>query len=366
MIVHELPRGRIHVGDWLEADLEPGYDLSIVDGPYAIGVAEWDRMKPAELAAWYEPHLERVTALSAKSASVYLWNMHGGLIELDPIMRRLGWTRRAVITWDKVTHQAMKGIEDMRTWLDVTEVCGFYQREAWASSAGAAAAVAYAAGADERNWIREWLAEEWTAAGLRRRQADEALGTNGMAGHYFGASQWALPTWEAYQRLAAYASEHGQPRERPYFVHPEAWSAGGLSESYEHLRAEYEASRPAFYPTAGLTNVWSHPVLTTAERLIAPGGGALHPCQKPLLFAERMIRSSTHPGGRVLEPFGGTCRAAVITEWMARTEPAAARRYDVCELNQDEGRDYVGAVLAQIRGEDVRPRSRAQIGLFAS
>ena len=27
------------------------------------------------------------------------------------------------------------------------------------------------------------------------------LGTNGMAGHYFSASQWALPTKEAYEKM---------------------------------------------------------------------------------------------------------------------------------------------------------------------
>ena len=78
-----------------------------------------------------------------------------------------------------------------------------------------------------------------------------------------------------------------------------------------------------------------------------------------------MIRASTRPGERVLVPFGGTCREAVVCEWLARSEPEQARRYDVCELNQD-GPDYIGAALAQIRGEDPRQKAAGQMSLWGA
>lgn len=367
MIVHELRAGRIHVGDWREADLSSGYTLAIVDGPYAMGMAAWDRMKLDDLAEWYRPHLARVSKLCAASASVYLWNTAAGWARLDPVMREIGWTFRALITWDKGPG-AMAGkihTEAMRTWFDVTEVCGFYQREAWAPNTCAGQEISYAAGADERNWIRLWLAEEWEAAGLRRSEADRALGTNGMAGHYFGASQWSLPTWDSYRALAEYAQTLGEARDRPYLVHPSVWPGGDLRASYDHLRAEYEAARPAFTLPVGVTNIWTAPLVGGAERLRAPDGAALHPCQKPLPFAERMIRASTRPGERVLVPFGGTCREAVVCEWLARAEPEEARKYDVCELNAD-GVDYIGPVLAQIRGEISRGTAPGQVRMFAN
>lgn len=377
MIVHELRHGRIHVGDWREADLTPGYSLAIVDGPYAMGIAAWDKMRLDDLADWYAPHVERLTSLMAPSASVYLWNTAAGWARLDPVMRAAGWTFRALVTWEKTNPPSQKGCADMRTWPDVTEVCGFYQREEWAPSTCAGSAIGYAAGRDERNPARAFLCDEWAAAGLRSKDADRAMGTNGMAGHYFGASQWALPTWAAYQQLAAYADTNGRPRERPYLVLPAFWPEGGLRASYDHLRAsydhlraeydhlraEYEASRPAFTLPPGLTNVWTEPLVGGSERLKGPDGSALHPCQKPVSFAERMIRASSRPGERVLVPFGGTCREAVACEWMARIDPAEARAYDVCELNAD-GRDYIGPVLAQIRGEDTRARNPDQGRLF--
>ena len=371
MKAHQLSQGTIWEGDFLTAPIEPGHTLAILDGPYGMGKAAWDRVSLDALPDWYAPHLSRVSALLAPSASMYVWNTAEGWARLDPGIRALGWTFRALITWEKPDGQAQKATEGVRTWPDVTEVCGFYQREAWAPNTCAGWEIANAAGADDRNWIRPWFGAEWTEAGLKRSAADVALGTNGMAGHYFGASQWSLPTWESFQRLAGYAAKHGKPRERPYLVVPALWPGGDLRASYDHLRAEYdhlraeyEAARPAFTLPVGIANVWTAPQVSGAERLKGSNGAALHPCQKPLAFAERMIRASTRPGERVLIPFGGTNREAVICEYLARTEPENARRYDACELNQDPGVDYIGPVLAQIRGEDPRARAAGQMGLF--
>ena len=80
----------------------------------------------------------------------------------------------------------------------------------------------------------------------------------------------------------------------------------------------------------------------------------LHPCQKPLTFYDRIIRASSNPGDLVLEPFGGTLRAAVACEAMP---DADARRY-VCIEPDEDGRGYVPAAL-----EDL-DRRMASPGLF--
>ncbi len=374
VVRHELHAGTIHEGDWLEAELEAGYTLAILDGPYGMGKGDWDGMSVDELAEWYAPHVARVSTLLAESASLYVWNTEEGWPRIDPVVRGAGWTFRSLIVWDKgIASLAGKGIEDVRKWPSVAEVCGFYQRERWSGSATGGAAAGYAAGRDERNAARVFLVAEWAASGLRQRDADVALGTNGMAGHYFGSAQWSMPTWEAYAKLAAYADANGAPRERPYLVLPGTEhlrasyerlraSYETLLADYEHIRAEYEAGRPAFNPT-GVPNVWNEPKLASRERLRRADGSPLHAAQKPLVFAERMIRASTRPGERVLVPFGGTCREAVVCEWLARAEPAEARGYDVCELNAD-GVDYIGPAIAQTRGEDTRPRAPGQTRLF--
>lgn len=263
MTRHTLRAGTIHVGDWLEADLAPGYTLAIVDGPYGMGKAAWDCMGIDGLAEWYRPHLERVSELLAASASLYVWNTAEGWARLDPVVRER-WGFVGLITWDKLHTPAQLGAERVTGPLDTTEVCGVYTR-----------------------------------GGGR---ADASV---------LGFSVWQM-------------AEH----------------------AYRSERLRSSEATPDRNPLRGLTF------------------SALHPCQKPLDFADRMIRASTRPGERVLVPFGGTCREAVVCEWLARAEPEEARGYDVCELNQDPGRDYVAAVLAQINGEDTRRKAPGQVRLF--
>ena len=54
----------------------------------------------------------------------------------------------------------------------------------------------------------------------------------------------------------------------------------------------------------------------------------------------------------MFEPFGGTCRIAAACEDIARWEPEKARRYVCVEMDED-GRGYIPAVLASLRGEQV-------------
>ena len=353
---------------------------AILDGPYGMGKAAWDRVpRGGSLLDLYREHLADVGQVCAPSASLYVWNTAEGWGELHPAILAAGWTFRSLITWDK-GDGFMAGKCDvgaLRTWYDLTEVCGFYQREAWAPNTSAGQEIGYAAGRDDRNWVRPWLAAEWSAAGLRMKDADRALGTNGMAGHYFQASQWSLPTWDAFRRLAEHAAEHGPSRAVPYLTLERFIGADGLAATYDHLRAtydhlraeydhlraEYEAARPPFTAPMGLGNVWRAPTVAGPERLRAPDGSTLHPCQKPLAFAERMIRASTRPGDVVWVPFGGTLRELVAAEHIARRDPAEARRVIACELNAD-GQDYIGPALAQAEGRPLLDVPATQGRLF--
>jgi len=356
MTVHHLERGEIHVARAQDVYpiIEPGsVSLVISDGPYGMSKAPWDRMKPRDLPEWYGPHIEAWGRLCAPSASVYVWGTDEGEGYLRAPMRAAGWAFTGRVTWWKPDGSALRSAheEGARSWSETSEACGMYVRNAWDLDTSAGQQIAYAAGADQRNWIRVWLGDEWTATGLRKRDADTALGTNGMAGHYFGASQWTLPTWENFQTLHKYAQEHGVPRERPYLVHPSVSPAGDLRASYDHLRAsydhlraEYEKARYPFTHPLGVGNVWRHGQVTGSERLKSERGDALHPCQKPNAFYDRMIKASSRPGDLVLEPFGGTCRAAVSISRMPKPD---ARRF-ICVEPDEDGRNYVAAVLRSL------------------
>jgi DNA modification methylase len=83
----------------------------------------------------------------------------------------------------------------------------------------------------------------------------------------------------------------------------------------------------------------------------------LHPCQKPLAFYDRLIRSSSRPGDTVLEPYGGTLRAAVACQ---RLSPDQARKAIVCEPHGP----YIEAVRPSL--EFVATDSGGQPSLFAN
>ena len=340
---HRLSAGSIWEGDWLEAPLEPGFTLAILDGPYGMGKAEWDKMGVDGLAEFYRPHLERVSDLCAPSASMYVWNTAEGWARIDPVCREMGWTFRALITWEKTNGQAQKATADVRTWPDLTEVCGFYQREPdfaavvdreVRASGLSTTEIAYRVTGNRTGAVRNWA---WYGHGIEPKNWGRLHTVlNDLGAHEVlpGALRWRLQLLQSVRRLTE-----------------------------EEAVAEYNAARVPFTLPPGFTNVWSTPQVQGSERLKGADGAALHPCQKPLAFAERMILASSRPRDRVLVPFGGTCREAVVLEHLARTEPEKARRHDTCELNAD-GKDYIGAAIRQATGQSTRRQARGQVSLF--
>jgi len=329
-------------------------------------------MKKQELPDWYAPHIEAWVRLCSPSASVYLWNTAEGWALLHPLMLAHGWTFRALVTWVKTNGQGQQCTgEDVRTWPDVTEVCGFYQRNEIGPGGGPGEFVSYAAGASERNTIRMWLNGERSRAGLTGPRLKEAVNEAGGKGnmtvqHSFAHSQWILPTWDQWCALHAAWNLRGDPAGRPYLqrarghVYDLADEAdvGALRSEYDALRSEYDALRVPFSIDPGVTNVWDHPQVGGVERLKGADGKALHACQKPLIFADRMIRASPLPGELVLEPFGGTLRVALACERMEEK-----RRY-VCVEPDEDGRGYVDAVLPSLRLDLSVGAVDGQLGLF--
>lgn len=154
-----------------------------------------------------------------------------------------------------------------------------------------------------------------------------------------------------------------------------AWRIIGAWPDSSEVCGFYQRGTPAFVMPAPMGTVWQVSTKALSFEILKSGGSvphrmtgepmaeALHPCQKPLAFAERMIRASTRPGDVVWVPFGGTLREVVAAEHMARRDPAEARRVIACELNAD-GVDYIGPAVAQAEGRSLLDVAPAQVGLF--
>jgi site-specific DNA-methyltransferase (adenine-specific) len=288
------------------ATLPPGCaSLAILDGPYGLAKAAWDKIpRGGTLADLYQGHLDDVGRICAASASLYLWNTSAGWAELHPHILARGWTFRSLIVWHKVGSKFDNGAPG-GLWPEAMEVCGCYTRETYRQE-------------------------------VRRLRGTRSL--SDMA-RLVGSDSRLPALWEAG------ADVHGECR--PTL---EQFERIGGADYYAHC-VVMECDR---------SNIWQEPSVAGRERLV-DGTGFLHPCQKPLVFAERMIRASSRPGDLVWAPFGGTLREMVAAERMVRLDPAEARKVVTCELNLD-GKDYIGAALEQI-GAEVRPMV-GQIGLF--
>ena len=378
--IHPLRRGEIHHAraEQVYPTLDKGsVSLAIIDGPYNMRKAEWDKFPSWEaFQDYYRAHIAAFDRVMAPSATVYLWGSDESEGYLRLPMREAGWTYRGRIIWDKGGSKEDIGKDGMRRWADWTEVCGMYVRNEWEIDTCAGQQIAEAAGSDDRNPVTEFFAEERQASGMSRKELAQHFPS--ATGKITGCvANWELgynfPTWEVWQTAAAAMRAEGIPRHRPYLVHPTIWNSDEdgeqylrasydhlrasydhlraeydhLRAEYDHLRAEYEAARYPFTHPMGVGNVWRHGQVSGMERLRSEAGDALHPCQKPLAFYERMIRASSRPGDLVLEPFGGTCRAAVAIERLPAEE---ARRY-VCIEPDEDGRDYIAAVLKSLRFE---------------
>lgn len=204
----------------------------------------------------------------------------------------------------------------MRAWWPASETIIF--AEHYGADNIAKGEAGYAAKCDElRGFVfeplRAYLDGERERARLTCGALHEAWcaarGTKGhMVGHWFGRSQWMLPTAANYAWLAARAPGFFQ---QPY---------EDLRAQYEDLRAQYEALRRPFNVSASVpyTDVWTYPTVQSY-----PGK---HPCEKPRAMADDIIRASSRPGGVVADFFSGS-------GVFASSAVALGRRAIACDMD---------------------------------
>ena len=150
------------------------------------------------------------------------------------------------------------------------------------------------------------------------------------------------------------------------------WKQIGTWPDQIEVAGFYQRGDSVFSLDECMGNVWKYSIAKLSRELIRTGRKiahrgsagdvmeALHVSQKPITFSDRMIRASSKPGELVLECFGGTCRVAVACERMPEPE---ARCY-VCIEPDEDGRDYIAAVLPSLRLEFTEEESNGQRSLF--
>jgi len=285
----------------------PAPTCIVADGPYGLSGYPGDPPTPVALQNWYRPHVEAWSARSTPETTLWFWNSELGWATVHPVLVENGWEYRSCHVWDKgLGHVAGNANSaTLRKFPVTTEVCVQYIKPARFDVRGRQAS------------MQEWLRDEWQRSGLPFRLANEACGVLNAATRKYLASDhlWYYPPVDAFERLARYANEHGDPGGRPYF---------SLDGVVPISAADWGRMRAKFKCPVGVTNVWQHPQVGGAERIAGSRQNmkwkykSLHGSQKPIKLVQLPIEVSTEAGDVVWEPFGGLCPAAVAAHRLKR------------------------------------------------
>ena len=273
-------------------------DAIVTDPPYFKVKGEaWDNQwdKPHQFIEWMGLLAEQWQRILKPNGSLYVFaspkmaaRVEVKIAERFEVLNRIRWTKGE--GW----HQKAEK-EALRSYLSPWEEVIF--AEHYNSDNIAKGESGYIAKCDElRGFVfeplRAYLAAVRDAAGLSTGQVDELWQTERkskgcMAGHWFGVSQWQLPTDENFDFLERCGLRFDRSRE-------------DLRREYEDLRREYEDLRRPFNVTAEdqYTDVWTFPTVQAYE--------GKHVCEKPLAMMEHIINASTRPGAMVLDCFSGS------------------------------------------------------------
>ena len=292
-------------------------DVLLTDPPYfKVKQDEWDNQwaKAPEFLEWLGSFLDAAKPRLAANGSVWVF---ASPAMTSSVERLVGERFRVLnsIRWVKEAgwHQKAE-LAALRSFLTPWEGIVFAEQydadgSALRGSGWNDACAKLHAGVFEP--IRAYLVAERDAAGFTNREVDVHLGTNGMAGHYFGASQWALPTETVYRQLQELFNSR---------------SGGHLRREYEDLRREYEDLRRPFNIStrSHSTDVWNFPTV-----MPAPGK---HPCEKPLSMLEQMIAVSSKADSLILDPFAGSGSTLVAAKNLGRHAIGVEIEERYCEI----------------------------------
>ena len=260
-------------------------DAVVTDPPYyRVKDEDWDCQwdDPAAFLAWLDQVAEQWQRLLKPNGSLYCFASPQMAARVEVMLGQRFQVLNSLVWLKPHGRHDNACKEDLRAYFPATERIIFAEQfgadgSALHGSGWADQCAELRAGVFEP--LRQYLLEERNKAGITNRQVDECLGTSGMAGHYFGTSQWELPTEDAYGKMR------------------QLFNSG---PNIQYLRRDYEDLRRPFSVTRfdPFTDVW---VFGTVK----PRAGK-HPCEKPQALLRHIIKSSTRPGAVVLDSFAGS------------------------------------------------------------
>lgn len=322
-----LDNGRIQLVNadclkYLKTLPDNSVDLVLTDPPYfKVKRNAWDNQWPdaAAFLAWLDEVLLEFWRVLKPSGSLYLFCGSRLASDTELLMRERFNVLNHII-WAKPSGpwRRMRK-EDLRSFFPSTERILFaehYGADGYAKGvAGYATKCAKLKKAVFAPLI-EYFKQARDSLGISAADINQATGTQ-MCSHWFGYSQWQLPSQEQYDKLQALFAERAGALQRSHADLVKEYEALNdeyltLSRQYDDMKSEYESLRRPFGVTKDVpyTDVW-----TFTPVQYYPGK---HPCEKPADMLEHIITTSSREGEVVLDAFMGSGSTGKVCHLLKR------------------------------------------------
>jgi len=282
--------------------------LILADPPYFAKVdAEWDNdfdgyegfleFLASVFDCWANRMIDRGTC-GWWCAPDFAWHIEERLRKHFAVFNHIVWFKGASLG-------TTVSVTDMRRWRPRSErllLCE-KQHSPDALLASFNAKTAHIAARSAYRPIIERMMAWKDRAKLSAKEIDQCLGKNGMAGHYFGTSQWALPTEDAWNRLRPLFASRG--------VDIGTWDA--QRQEFDAQRQEFDAQRREFdaQQDDNYTDVWQMTAPTGEDR-------HGHPTPKPVVLIGKLVAAHSRPDDLVADPFLGSGTTLIAAEQLGR------------------------------------------------
>ena len=258
-------------------------NLVLIDPPYNISKAEWDKWATVELYVDFMGKVfKECERVLKENGSFYFF--HNDFLQMAELQcwinKNTKFIFKSLITINKSDNKYVKDLygsmKHFRNYLNVNEYCLYYtfQDETGLTKIKT----------DLNNFeiLREYFKEIQELLNLNKKQIMEQIGQKADHCFRWRSSQWGLPTEETYNEL----------------INKFRIDKFKCFKKYEDLRQEYEKQRYTFNGKEGIENNLTYSFRKEKK--------CKHPTQKPIKLMEDIIKISSNENDLVLDCFMGS------------------------------------------------------------
>lgn len=310
--VHALHAAKMHrnAAILLKTIPDNAIDLILTDPPYfQVKSNAWDNQWPdvQTFLAWLDEVLFEFWRVLKPSGSLYLFcsprlasKTELLIAERFEVLNHIVWAKPSGV-WNRMRKA------DLRSFFPATERIIFdehYGADGYSKGVNGYATKCEQIKRQAFAPLMAYFANARAAAGVTAKEINEATDTQ-MCSHWFGSSQWALPSEKQYQKLQELFKTKGATLNRTYAELVGEYGNlskdyADLAREYGDLKTEYELARRPFSVSADVpfTDVWQFGAVQYYR--------GKHPCEKPQAMLDHAIQTSSRPGDVVLDAFMGS------------------------------------------------------------